>query len=273
MTSWIERKLHLRSRWNGYRSLASDLGLSSAVKYLVHNRLDPERHPVVWTHPRQAVHPLAIRCDTSDLSVFRQIFVRREYGCLDDLPDVRLVIDCGANVGYSSAYFLSRFPNCRVVAVEPDPGNFAMLQRNLSPYGGRVRLVRAGVWSHTVGLVMSQDPYRDGREWSKQVRLCRPGEEPDFEGVDIGSLLSASGCGRVSLLKMDIEGAEAVVFSDNYQPWLPSVDAIAVELHDDSCFGQASEVFYSAIGGPGFQVSRSGELTICRRPGLTARTG
>jgi FkbM family methyltransferase len=273
MTSWIERNLHLRSRWNGYRSLASDLGLSSAVKYLVYNRLGPESHPVVWSHPRQVLHPLAIRCDTSDLFVFRQIFVQREYGCLDDLPDVHLVIDCGANVGYSSAYFLSRFPSCRVLAIEPDAGNFAILQRNLAPYGGRVKLVRAGLWSHAVGLVMSQDPYRDGREWARQVRPCEPGEEADFEGVDIGSLLSASGRDRVSLLKMDIEGAEAVVFSDSSQAWLPKVDAIAVELHDDSCFGKASEVFYSAIGGQGFQVSRSGELTICRRPGLTARTG
>jgi hypothetical protein len=42
---------------------------------------------------------------SSDLHVFRQIFVEREYGCLDDLADVRLIIDCGANAGYSSGSF------------------------------------------------------------------------------------------------------------------------------------------------------------------------
>src|SRR5262249_7612430 len=103
-------------------------------------------------------------------------------------------------------------------------------------------------------------------QWSKQVRLCRPEEKGDFDGIDIGSLLASSGYERVSILKMDVEGAEAVVFGENHQSWLGRVDAIAIELHDDSIFGRGSKVFFSAINGQGFRVSQSGELTICRRP-------
>jgi hypothetical protein len=43
------------------------------------------------------------------------------------------------------------------------------------------------------------------------------------------------------------------------------VDAIAIELHDDSVFGEATGVFFTAIDGLGFQVWRSGELTVCRK--------
>src|ERR1035438_1153468 len=103
---------------------------------------------VHWIHPRHVVHPLCIRHDSSDLDVFNQIFVQQEYAPLYAMTAVRLVIDCGANVGYSSACFLSQYPNCHVVAVEPDPDNFAMLRRNLLAYGSRVTLVQAGVWSH-----------------------------------------------------------------------------------------------------------------------------
>lgn len=203
--------------------------------------------------------------------MFKQIFVMREYSCLDELEDVRLIIDCGANVGYSSAYFLSRYPNCQLLAVEPEPTNFALLERNLAAYGGRARPIRAAIWSCTAPLVISEEKYRDGCEWARQVRLCGPGETADIEGVNVGTLLAGSNHARLSLLKMDIEGAEAVVFSDNFRSWLDKTDAIAIELHDDSVFGPATEIFFSAISGQGFDVSRSGELTICRRSSLSER--
>lgn len=194
-----------------------------------------------------------------------QIFSGREYECLDDFSQPGLIIDCGANVGYSSAYFLSKHPNAYVVAVEPDPDNFTVLKRNLAPYGDRVNVVRAGIWSHTAALAMAQEVYRDGRAWTRQVRVCDPREKGGFAGIDIGSLLASTGYMRISILKVDIEGAEAVVFANNYETWINLVDAIAIELHDDSTFGRGSEVFLSAISGRGFEISHSGELTICRR--------
>jgi FkbM family methyltransferase len=234
------------------------------VKYLIERR-PRERGSVFSIHPRLSMHPLFIRRGTSDLQVFDQIFVECEYRCLDDLTQVDLIIDCGANVGYSSAYFLSRFPNSRIVAVEPDPENFAMLSRNLAPYGRRVNLVHAGIWSHATRLGFVDEPYRDGREWTKQVRVAEPGDKAHIDGVDIETLLLSSGQDRISILKVDVEGAEVEIFSGNNLSWLDKVDAIAIELHDDSVFGNATEVFFAAIEGRGFHLSRSGELTICHK--------
>jgi FkbM family methyltransferase len=223
----------------------------------------------MWSFkPKHAKHRLHYRAGSSDLDVFYQIFVDLEYSPLCGERNVGLVIDCGANVGYSSTFFLSQFPSCRVIAVEPDSGNFGMLQQNLKPYEGRTELVRAGIWSETAPLKISKEQYCDGREWSFQVRPCEPNEEPDFLGVSIESLLNNSGFSRVSVLKIDIEGAEAVVFQGNVD-WLDRVDAIAIELHDDTVFGKASDVFHNAIRGRGFEISRSGELTICRRSHAT----
>jgi FkbM family methyltransferase len=267
MLASISERLRLQTRWKRFCTLVEALGVRGAIRQVLPGWLGLRRDSEHWVRPHEVLHPLRVclRPDSSDIECYHQIFIEREYSCLDDLTDVRLVIDCGANVGYSSAYFLSRFPGCQVVAVEPDPANFAVLQRNLAAYGQRVSLVRAGVWSHKARLVMSQERYRDGREWSKQVRPCGPSEEPDFEGIDVGSLLASSGHDRISLLKMDVEGAEAVIFAENFEPWLQKVDAIAIELHPDSIFGKGPEVFFSAIQGRGFQVSRRGELTICRR--------
>jgi FkbM family methyltransferase len=204
---------------------------------------------------------LFIRKGTSDRDVFKQIFLDQEYGRL--ILDHGLIIDCGAYVGYSAAYFLTRYPRCTVFAIEPDDGNFSQLVKNLRPYGKRAILFNAGVWSHATRLAIRSDIYRDGREWTRQVHEKRCGV---VEGIDIGALLATSGYRRISLLKMDVEGCEVVIFSQK-PAWLSQVDNIAIELHDDSVFGSATNAFYSAIEDEGFQISHSGELTLCRRPG------
>ncbi len=219
-------------------------------------------HKLVSLVSRHAFAPLACRERTSDFLSFHQVFIQREYACLDDLPPPRLVLDCGAYVGYSAAYFLSRFPGCRVVAVEPDAGNFALLRMNLAPYGERARALRAAVWSHPAGLKASEAPYRDGREWSRQVRECRPGEAADFPGVDVGGLLRESGFSSISLLKVDIEGAEKVVFGPGSEDWLARAEAVVGEVHD----AEDERVFSQAVAAQPFRVSRHGELTVCRRP-------
>jgi FkbM family methyltransferase len=258
----------LRHRSRQIASYVANLGPVGAARYIALRLLDrrgrlPPRPAVL--HPPGAAHPVRCRPGTSDLDAYGQIFGEREYGCLDHLRGVDLIIDCGANVGFSSAYFLNRFPGAFVVAVEPDPDNFRALQENLAAYSGRVRLVQAAVWSHPAGLVLRDEKYRDGRGWTRQVRECRPGEAAAVRATDVATLLKESGRARVALLKIDVEGAEAVIFSGGCGDWLPRVDALAVELHDDTAFGDASGAFAAAVGDREFRVRRSGELTVCER--------
>jgi FkbM family methyltransferase len=227
-------------------------------------QLHRSRVPIACSTPH-AQHPLWLRPDTSDVAVFRQIFEQREYAPFDDLADVQTVVDLGANVGFSAAWFLSRHPRCRLVAVEPDPANFAALVRNLAPYGDRAVCVHAGVWSHSCHLRISDAPYRDGREWSRQVVECAPGDPGALRGVGLRELLDEHGIGRVSLLKCDIEGAEVALFGPTFRGWIDRVDAIAIELHADSMFGDGFAVFHAAMHGQPFGQSESGELTLCRR--------
>jgi FkbM family methyltransferase len=212
-----------------------------------------------------ARHPLRCRPETSDRDVFDQVFVEREYRGLDDLEGVDLIVDCGANVGYSAAYLLSRFPAARLTAIEPDPESFEVLRLNLAPYGDRVRAVRSAVWSRPARLTLAESPFRDGRAWARQVRECRPDEGPGFAAVDVGGLLEESGRERISILKVDVEGAEGVIFGANYERWIDRVDTIAIEIHDDSIFGDCSGIFARAIAGRGFALSTHADITVCKR--------
>jgi FkbM family methyltransferase len=260
----LKQRLSLRTNFNQLRGLVPILGLRGATEYVVQNKINLHGAAVFELRLSTVRYPLRVRRGSSDPRVFRQIFIKREYSCIDDLEHVGLVIDCGANVGYSSAYFLNRFPACEVIAIEPDSGNFAMLEANVASYGKRARVIRAGVWSHAADLVMSEISYRDGREWARQVRPCHAGEKPDFKGIDIASILASSGHERISLLKMDVEGAEAMIFAEGCEACLDKVDNIVIELHDDSTFGKASQTFLEAVDGRGFKTSRNGELTVCR---------
>jgi FkbM family methyltransferase len=237
-------RLALLSKYNRLRQW---LGLSPCQR-LLHLRL--HRHALgVYMRP-----------GTSDYRVLSQVFFEREYGALDDLESVKLVIDCGANAGYTSLYFLDRYPQARVIAVEPDPRNVALCRRNLAPYGQRVLVIPSAVWSHAADLRLVRGAYRDGGEWATQVRAVSESETPDVRGVDMPTLIALGGDRPVDILKIDIERSELELFRNGAQRWLPSIRNIAIELHDEEC----EKAFFAALEPYRADLSRSGELTICR---------
>jgi len=228
------------------------------------------RHPLKLT-ARNSAFPIQVRPGSSDFSVFRQIFVEEEYAPLAPVQAGGLVVDCGANIGCSSTYFLSRFPGCRVVAIEPDADNFRILSRNLAPYSPRVKLHHAAVWGNVTQLRLASDQRGAGFEWGRHVEECSLGDDfsasDSIEAVTIEGLLAATSANRIDLLKIDIEGAETSLFGANSgcEQWLQKVDQIAIELHDTRTRGEASRCFLAAVGGGDWELSQSGELTLAKR--------
>ena len=205
-------------------------------------------------------YPLYFRYNSSDACVFSQIFILNEYSGIR-ITHADLIIDCGANVGYSSAYFLSRFPDASVIAIEPDPRNFELLRMNLGSYGDRVRIIESAIWTDSVGLKINAHPTGDSMEWATTVTEALDGEVPDISAIDIGRILAESGKASIDILKMDIEGAEEEVFQRNYKNWLGNTNVIAIELHGQ----QRRRIFERTLADYPFESERSGELTIAQR--------
>lgn len=215
---------------------------------------------------RSLPYPVYARRRTTDLKVFEAVFAWREYRCLDRVVDPELIVDLGANVGYSTAYFCARYPRAMVIAVEPDPDNVAMLRRNVANDDAvRVRVIPSGVWSHPAWLQLVPETMGPGVEWGRQVRECPPQTPGAMQAVDIATLLAQSGHDRISILKIDIEGAESEVFTNGFERWIDRVDNLVVELHGHAMTGVAAQAFFSAICGRGFDVTTCDELTVCTR--------
>ena len=211
-------------------------------------------------------YPFFFRHGASDVRVIRQIFLKEEYRELRGEKNMGRIIDCGANIGCSAVYFLSKYPDAELIAVEPDEGNFLLLQKNLEPFGGRARALRAAVWSRDQRLRVDRGHFGDGKEWSYQVRVCRDDEQADVTALGLETILNKFNWEGVDLLKIDVERAELELFTSDYTPWLSRTRNMAIELHDPDC----EQVFLRAMAGYDYEVQQSGETTICRN--IRART-
>ncbi|MFM8478594.1 MAG: FkbM family methyltransferase [Planctomycetaceae bacterium] len=213
-------------------------------------------------------HTIFIRQNTSDRDVFEQVFCWNELLVGYPAEEINWIIDAGANVGFTTVWFANRFPKATIVAIEPDPENFRMLQTNIKGFGTRIMAVNAAVWhDDNRELRLSSNAFRDGREWSRQ--FVPPDEQKtsrDSEpvrSITLDAVVRQFNIDRIGVLKLDIEGAETLVFK-NCGIWVNITSVMIVELHKDSPFGDPTESF-EAIVEDSFSVSAHGERFIATR--------
>lgn len=205
--------------------------------------------------PLQAT--IALRPRGSDFATFREVVDSEIYQIVvKHLPNVRTVIDLGANIGLASLYFATKYPVCRIFAVEPHPQTFALLRENLRPLieSRRAIVMQAAVWSHntTVEPTTMTDRY--------SCFQVQEGDDGCIPGMTIGELIARWDLPIVDLLKVDIEGAEIELFKD--VSWLRMVRAVAIEFHQDS---RRACNFDALMTDNGFRVIESPHTTLALR--------
>ena len=240
----------VRERLGHVLELAQCIGWFAAVD-LVARRMLGLRKPVIVTWRE---HSLTVRPCDSDPFVLVQMFTRREY---DPMPfwmarlnaaaaelrergRVPLIVDAGANVGYSALYLAVHFPDAIVVAVEPDPACVEMIKVN-SVDCQRIRVVHAALWSHEGGVNLITP---DGGSWAN--RVSDGGRTPS---VTLDSLLASVPGAAPLILKLDIEGAETEVCRSAPQR-ISEFACIMIEPHDWMLPGSGGlSPLYEAVAG------------------------
>src|SRR5690606_32260101 len=64
-------------------------------------------------------------------NMYEEIFVNHEYAFKTE-TESPLIVDCGANIGLSTLYFKSQYPQSRIIAFEPDKQNIELLKHNIA---------------------------------------------------------------------------------------------------------------------------------------------
>ena len=258
--------------WNTARRLSGPLKrvVPVEVKYFAHflRRFGPVAGPrlfrQVYHSPRNEVvrldvpgvpAPLFLRAQTSDAVTFLQVFVAHDYR-MPALPNARLVIDAGANIGMATVWFATKYPAAKVVAIEPDDGNFELLRRNTASYKNVV-LLRKGLWHRATRLAITNPT---DAPWSFEVD-----ERPDgsIDATTLGDVARDLGLPKADIIKLDIEGSEREVLSSP-PAWINDVDVIFCELHERKRPGCEAALDRVAQAGS-FQRKIAGEKQVLVR--------
>lgn len=219
-----------------------------------------------WSGHLRGIGRVSLRPAQSDTAAFRQVFAGREYD-LSDTPGTQarvdaayaamlaagetpVILDAGANVGASALWFARRYPKARIVAVEPDPGNFAVLSDNVRDHA-MIEPVHAAIGAEP-GFV-AVDPMWAG--WAARTTRAE-------EGVPVVTVQDCCKAGKLFIAKIDIEGFEKDLFASN-TGWIEEAAVVAVEPHDWLMPGEfTSRHFLTELAKHPFEVVIKGENLI-----------
>lgn len=226
------------------------LGILGAVRAHVGNFVGKRGTSIPRLRPLRIkgwMRPIHYRMGSSDWPVLQKIFMEEDYHipspaharAVDDRyaqlleRGVRpIIVDCGANIGLASVWYANRFPAARIYAIEPEPDNFAILERNCSGYDQIIPLqVAISDREAQVALTNSVD-----EPWAWETTESENG---GIATTTIDKLYGQESGTAPFIVKVDIEGFEVELFRSNVE-WVDHTPVIVFESHDSMFPGRGT---------------------------------
>jgi FkbM family methyltransferase len=274
--------------WPGFTAYVCCFGIARGSYYLIMSRLWPRsRGRLAAVQVPGFPRPLLIRRGGTDAHVFTDIYVWQEYGYeFGGQPEV--IVDAGAYSGLSTAFFAHRFPDAKIIAIEPGQESFDLLVQNTAAFPN-VQPLQAALWTES-GTVSLSDPgdgawgirvtestgsgpggsgpaasgsgtAADGSRAVADGSRAVAGADP-VRAVTVTDVMREFGLGTIDLLKVDIEGSEKELFAAPGD-WIEHVDAICMELHDRFKPG-CTRTFFGAVEDFAIEVRRGEDVLVLR---------
>ncbi|MBS1735216.1 MAG: FkbM family methyltransferase [Bacteroidetes bacterium] len=209
------------------------------------------------------------RIFSSDSLVFELVILKEEYKTpvdiflLNNVP-LNNFLDLGGNIGLTTLYVKKLFPDCHVVVLEPDEDNFLMAMKNFEANClTNTTSIRGGVGKKDCYLV-TDGGIRDKEEWAYTYKEVDTPTE--IVSYSINTLLKEFTPGEVDFIKIDVEGAEKEIFSNEADiSFLKKVKVLALEIHDE--FDTRIKI-NNILKENNFIIFNSGETTIAAKRNL-----
>jgi FkbM family methyltransferase len=174
-----------------------------------------------------------------DMLILKEIIYDDVYR-LGDLEGVgpELIIDVGAGIGSFSILVASRFPSATVLAFEPNPPTFALLQANVTRNG----VPNVEIHSLAIGTRESYQLRARTQSATASAWMGPASNRGEIVGVRGSPLDPFVPTGDVDLLKIDVEGGEIDVLESLDTSLSRRVKRLAIEYHDHLVEGSSSTV-------------------------------
>lgn len=183
--------------------------------------------------------------------IWQDVVDGREYE-MGDLGPSLVIVDAGAHVGVASAWFARRYSGALVLAFEPNPETFALLEANLR----RNDLRRVAPFNAAVAPLAGTAPLWTipGDTWGDAtVRHAWHADQPVRRVEAVAVTLSSLLAGPVDLLKLDIEGVETAVLAESATR-LDRVRRLVLEFHGSTANpANRLEDLLAILGRAGFR--------------------
>lgn len=177
---------------------------------------------------------LKLKVPNDLISAFDEVFLREVYrldGRISSNSPV--IIDIGANVGYFSLYAYKEFSKAKIVAFEPFPPNFELLedhkQRNKL---NDLTLDKRAVSGTDSMLKINYNPDVSFSVGASMVEREGSSSTLEIPAITLNELFSEYDVKHCDLLKIDCEGAEYSILFNSSNEVFQRVDNIVIEMHD-----------------------------------------
>lgn len=226
MLSFIENRLAMR---RFAKVIESKADMPSFIE-LWKNRQDTmTRGDAVPLHIRQLNgQQVWVRPGTSDIRVLWDCYFKQYQLPTMPINDEPIILDLGANVGYTAASLGVRYPKARIIGVELDAANSELAKRNTAFMGDRCTILNAGIWHEQTRIA-----YAGNTDHALHITdEADTNATQSVQTITMPMLLDQFGITHVDYVKMDIEGAEAGVLENCPDvSWLNRIRNINVEVH------------------------------------------
>ncbi len=249
------------------------LPLKKEVDFLTKEEFNVIRQNKYWCIENNRWGRIQIRPQTSDVKVVKQVLVDKEYMPLVNLiteyvssEDIFLIIDAGANIGLTTIFFKKHFQKAKIIAIEPDSNNAQLLNENIriNNLSKSVKIIKKALWKSSGDILELSNDFRDGDFWSKSVKEIPPTEvmKNMVESIKLRDIFDLSAKKQIDILKIDIEGAESILFEDSefIKMIKTHVRFLCIEIHNEFDCKKRIETKLKDIG---YMISENGETTFC----------
>jgi FkbM family methyltransferase len=155
-------------------------------------------------------YDVAYFSDEAFAILLSEVFINPHY-YLDLRSTKPFIVDGGANIGMSVLLWKNLRPDCRVLAFEPDPETFALLERNVAAnHLDGVRAVNRALGDAETTADFYYNPATPGNLGMSTIPHPALTGRRTVETTPLSPYLDAT----VDLLKLDVEGAEDAVIAE-----------------------------------------------------------
>lgn len=169
------------------------------------------------------------------ISAFDEVFLREVYHSesYTSMSSSPLIIDIGANVGYFSLYAFKNFKKAKVIAFEPFPPNFKLLDKHkVENTLDDLILDKRAVSGTDSILKINYNPDVDYSVGASTVNRDGASSNLEVEAISLKQIFEEYHVERCDLLKIDCEGAEYNILFNTPNDVYNCIDKIVIEMHE-----------------------------------------